>query len=151
MLQELPPPTSSVSLRSTAFSPAGSVRHGSECPPGIHSLPCHASRPQGEALCYCYSGFVSLTYAFVLSAIPNSSPHRMSFPAPVSGAFFVLFPASKNTISLCIRRDCRTSGFFATIASQSGTGTAPVEKKGSDRPCRTDTRSNRPKHLYMKN
>ena len=32
-----------------SFSPAGSVRHGSECPQGIHSLPCHASRPRGEA------------------------------------------------------------------------------------------------------
>lgn len=107
--------------------------------------------PQGEALRYRYSGFVPLANVFVCTTFRQSFSYFLSFPAPVSGAFFVLFPTSKNTISLCIRRDCRTSGFFATIASQSGTGTAPVEKKGSDRPCRTDTRSNRPKHLYMKN
>ncbi len=53
--------TSSVSS-ADSVPPADSVRHGSECPRDIHSLPCRASHPKGEAKISTLTGCRRLRY-----------------------------------------------------------------------------------------
>lgn len=61
-------------------------------PPQSALPPAH---PQGEALRYRYSGFVPLANVFVCTTFRQSFSYFPSFPAPVSGAFLLLFPVSK--------------------------------------------------------